>query len=68
MEAISLLFPQIKVLTVKKLKKVGGRWMVTKAVMKDLKRGSATQMEMLKLDRNKSFGADRFTEKSLRNP
>jgi len=59
---------EVKVLTVKKLKKVDGRWMVTKAVMKDLKRGSATQMEMLKLDRNKSFGADRFTEKSLRNP
>ena len=59
---------ELKVLTVKKLKKVDGRWMVTKAVMKDLKRGSATQMEMLKLDRNKSFGAERFTEKALRSP
>ncbi|MBM65931.1 MAG: hypothetical protein CMH55_06840 [Myxococcales bacterium] len=58
----------LKVLTVKKLKKVDGRWMVTKAVMKDLKRGSATQMEMLKLDRNKSFSAEHFTEKALRSP
>ena len=59
---------EMKVLTVKKPKKVDGRWMVTKAVMKDLKRGSATQMEMLKLDRAKTFGADRFTEKALRSP
>lgn len=59
---------ELKVLTVHKLKKVDGQWMVTKAVMKDLRKGTATRIELLELSRKKTFGPETFTDESLRSP
>jgi hypothetical protein len=59
---------EVKTLTVNKLKKHQGRWVVFKATMKDLVAGSKTKLEILAIDfEHPSTPAD-FSTDALRNP
>ena len=55
----------IKRMVVGSLKKHGGAWTIFRATLRDERRGSATQMEVIELDRSARFGAADFTEATL---
>lgn len=54
-----------KHLKVKRLKKVNGRYVVTKAVMKNLLKGSETELSITGIDGNVVFPSDAFLSNSL---
>ncbi len=56
----------IKSLTVNRLRKHQGRYVVFAATMKDLRRNSKTRIDVLKIDFKASFSAAHFTETALR--
>ena len=57
---------KIKTLTVNRLRKQQGRYVVFAATMKDLLRGSKTRIEVLSIDFEHRFGAVDFSESALR--
>ena len=58
---------EIKTLTVNRLRKHQGRYVVFAATMKDRKRGSKTRIDVLKIDFNATFTAADFSEAALRD-
>ena len=53
-------------MTVNRLRKHQGRYVVFAATMKDLKRASKTRVDVLAIDFNAQFGAKDFSEAALR--
>ena len=56
----------VKSMTVNRLRKHQGRYVVFAATMKDLKRASKTRVDVLAIDFNAQFGAKDFSEAALR--
>jgi len=57
---------ELKTLTVNRLKKHQGRYVVFAATMADLTRGSKTRVDVLKIDFEANFSARDFSESALR--
>jgi hypothetical protein len=56
----------VKSMTVNRLRKHQGRYVVFAATMKDVNRGSKTRVDVLKINFNAQFGPADFSEAALR--
>ncbi len=55
----------VKVMTVRRLKKVEGRWLPVETVMRNVRKGSSTRLKVVKVEPHASFPPDSFTERAL---
>jgi len=56
---------RVKTLLVKEVKRIGGKWFLTRSVMTDLKSGRSTELSLERVDPDAKIADDEFTVRNL---